>query len=292
IVDPHQHFWDLGRNYHLWLCDPVPVAFRYGDYSAIKRNYLPADYRRDTTRYRIVKTVHVEAAWDRTDPVGETRWIEAIQREFGLPSACVGHAQPDRPDIEQALAGHARSPLVRGIRHKPKASGDPRDARRGEPGSMDDPRWRKGFSGLERFGFSYDLQTPWWHLDAAAELAADFPVTQIIINHTGLPADRTPEALHAWRRGLERAAAQPSVAIKISGLGRPGLPWTIEANGPIIRDAISIFDVERCMFARNYPVDRLAGSVDTIYDGFFAAVADRSPEDQRKLFHDNAIRIY
>jgi predicted TIM-barrel fold metal-dependent hydrolase len=291
IADPHQHFWDLDRNYHPWLCDPVPIAFRYGDYSAIRRNYLPGDYRRDTARYRIVKTVHIEAEWDRADPVGETRWIEKIHQEFGLPSACIGHAQPDRPDVAEVLAAHARSLLVRGIRHKPAAS-HPREAGRGEPGSMDDPRWRAGFSLLERFGFSYDLQTPWWHLDAAAELAADFPGTQIIINHTGLPADRSPEALDAWRRALETVAAKPNVAIKISGLGRAGLPWTVEANGPIIRDAISIFGVERCMFASNYPVDRLASSFETIYAGFFAAVADRAPEEQRKLFHDNAVRIY
>jgi predicted TIM-barrel fold metal-dependent hydrolase len=239
-----------------------------------------------------VKTVHIEAEWDRADPVGETRWIAKIHREFGLPSACIGHAQPDRPEIiEQILAGHAKCPLVRGIRHKPAAS-NAREARRGEPGSMDDPRWRAGFALLERFGFSYDLQTPWWHLDAAAALAADFPATQIIIDHTGLPADRSPEALGAWRHALAAVAAQSNVAIKISGLGRPGLPWTLEANGPIIRDAISIFGPERCMFASNYPVDRLAGSFEAIYEGFFAAVADRSPEDQRKLFHDNAMRIY
>jgi predicted TIM-barrel fold metal-dependent hydrolase len=292
IVDPHQHFWDLGRNYHPWLCDPVPIAFRYGDYSAIKRNYLPADYRRDAGRYRIVKTVHIEAEWNRADPVGETRWIETIHREFGLPNACIGYAQLDRPNVEQVLAGHARSPLVRGIRHKPKAARNPREARRGEPESMDDPRWRAGFSLLERFGFSYDLQTPWWHLDAAAELAADFPATQIIINHAGLPADRSADALGAWRRALETVAANENVAIKISGLGRPGLPWTLEANGPIIRDTIAIFGAERCMFASNYPVDRLAGAFDTIYEGFFAAIADRSADEQRRLFHDDAVRIY
>ena len=292
IVDPHQHFWDIGRNYHPWLRDPVPIAFRYGDYSAIRRNYLPADYRRDMARYRIVETVHIEAEWDRADPVGETHWIEQIHRAFGLPSACVGHAQLDRHDIEEVLAGHAENPLVRGIRHKPKAAGDPRDARRGEPGSMDDPRWRAGYRLLERFGLSYDLQTPWWHLDAGAELAADFPATQVIINHAGLPSDRSTEALGAWRRALETIAAKPNVAIKISGLGRAALPWTLAANGPIIRDTISIFGAERCMFASNYPVDRLAGAFDAIYDGFFAAVADRSPEEQRKLFHDNAVRIY
>ena len=88
---------------------------------------------------------------------------------------------------------------------------------------MDDPRWRAGYALLERFGFSYDLQTPWWHLDAAAALAADFPRTQIVINHTALPSDRTPEGLNGWRRALELVAAQPNVAIKISGIGRAGL---------------------------------------------------------------------
>ena len=292
IVDPHQHFWDLENNYYPWLCDPAPVAFRYGDYSALKRSYLPPDYRGDTAPFRIVKTVHVEAEWDRADPVGETRWLEKIRQTFDLPSACVGHAAPDRPDVGEVLAGHAQSALVRGIRHKPSAARDPREARRGERGSMDDPRWRAGFALLERFGLSYDLQTPWWHLDAAAALAADFPRTQIIINHTGLPADRSAEALAAWRRALELAAAQPNVALKISGLGRPGLPWSVEANAPIIRDAIAIFGAERAMFASNYPVDRLAGSFEAIYDGFFAAVAERPAEELRQLFHDNAVRIY
>ena len=77
------------------------------------------DYRSDCARFRIVKTVHMEAEWDRADPVAETRWIETIAREHGLPSACIGHAEPGRPDIEEVLAGHAKSALVRGIRHKP-----------------------------------------------------------------------------------------------------------------------------------------------------------------------------
>ena len=292
IVDAHHHFWNLDRNYYPWLCDKKPIPFRYGDYSAIRRNYLPADFRRDSADFRIVKTVHMEAEWDRADPVAETRWIETINREFGLPSACIGHAEPDRADIEDVLAGHAKSPLVRGIRHKPRAASNPRDAKRGETGSMDDPRWRAGYALLERFGLSYDLQTPWWHLDAAAALAADFPRIPIVINHTGLPADRSAEGLAGWRRALETVAAQPDVAIKISGLGRAGLPWTVEANGPIIRDTISIFGADRCMFASNYPVDSLAGSYRTIFSGFLAAVADRPREEQLKLFHGNATRIY
>jgi predicted TIM-barrel fold metal-dependent hydrolase len=292
IVDAHQHFWDLDRNYYPWLCDPVPIPFRYGDYSALRRNYLPPDYRRDSARFRVVKTVHMEAEWDRADTVAETRWIETVNGNFGLPSACVGHAELDRPGIEEVLAGHAKSKLVRGIRHKPVAVSDRREAKRGMPGSMDDCVWRKGYALLERFGLSYDLQTPWWHLAAAAELAADFPNTSIILNHTGLPSDRSAQGLAGWRRALAKLAAQPNAAIKISGLGRAGEPWTLAANGTVIREAIAIFGVDRCMFASNYPVDRLAGTFDEIYGGFFAAVADMSSAERHKLFHDNAVRFY
>ncbi|MBS0535565.1 MAG: amidohydrolase family protein [Proteobacteria bacterium] len=292
IVDAHQHFWDLTRNYYPWLCDKEPIPFRYGDYSAIRRNYLPPDLRRDSAGLDLRMTVHMEAEWDRADPVAETRWLESLNAATGLPTACIGHAEFERNNIGDLLAGHAASPLMRGIRQKPAATRSATEAKRGQPGSMDDPAWRNGYALMEKHGLSYDLQTPWWHLDAAAELATDFPRTTIIINHTGLPADRSAEGLAAWRAALERVAAQPNVAIKISGLGQRGLPWTVEANAPIIRDTIAIFGVDRCMFASNYPVDSLAGSYRDIFAGFFAAVADRPDSDQRKLFHDNAVRLY
>jgi predicted TIM-barrel fold metal-dependent hydrolase len=292
IADCHQHFWRLDLNYYPWLCDPKPVHFRYGDYSVIKRNYLPPDYLRDAGGNRVVKTVHEEAWFDPRDPVAETRFVESVAAEYGLPNALIGAAWPSRDDIEAVLAGHAASALARGIRNFPAAAATSRDARRGETDSMDDLKWRRGYALLERHNFSCDIQTPWWHMDALAELAADFPRTRIVIVHTGLPSDRSTEGLAGWRRALETAAARPNVAIKVSGLGEPGRPWTIESNGPVIRDAISIFGADRAMFASNYPVDRVVGTFQTIYDGFRAAVADRPLAEQRALFHDNAVRIY
>ena len=110
--------------------------------------------------------------------------------------------------------------------------------------------------------------------------------------HTRCRTTAAKKALAGWRAALEIAAAQPNVAIKISGLGRPGLPWTLTANGPIIRDTINIFGPERCMFASNFPVDGLTGSFQMIYGGFRAAVSNRPIEERRMLFHDNAVRIY
>jgi predicted TIM-barrel fold metal-dependent hydrolase len=292
IVDAHQHFWDLGRNYLPWLCDEPPIRFRYGDYRALRRNYLPADYFRDAAGHDVVRTVYVETEWDPRDPVGETRWVREIIEETGFPHAIVAGARLDDPRVEAVLADHAEFPRVRGIRHKPRAAPSPDQVENNAPGSMGDPAWRRGFALLERYGLSFDLQTPWWHLEEAAALAHDFPATRIILNHTGLPADRSAEGLAGWRRAMAALAEYPNAAVKISGLGQPGKRWTVEANGPVVRDAIEIFGAERCMFASNFPVDGLCATFDAIYSGFKEIVRDLPEADQRRLFHGNAVRIY
>ncbi|MBL8697882.1 MAG: amidohydrolase family protein [Alphaproteobacteria bacterium] len=292
IVDAHHHVWDPDANYIPWLCDEPPIPFRYGDYRSLRRPYMPDDFRRDWGRHRVVKSVYIETEWDPRDPIGETRWIDAVARRHGLPHAVIAQAWLDRADVAEVLAGQAAFPIVRGIRHKPKASPRREDARRGAPGSMDDPRWRDGYALLARNGLHFELQTPWWHLEAAAALARDFPATMIVLNHTGLPSDRSAEGLAGWRAAMTTLAREPNVAVKISGIGLPGRPWTPENNGPIIRDTIAIFGAARCMFASNFPVDGLAGSFDDIFSGFKRVTSDLPPETRRALFHDNAVRIY
>ncbi len=292
IIDAHQHFWDLERNYLPWLCDQPPIPFRYGDYAAIRRNYLPEDYFRDCAKHAVVKTVYIETEWDPADPVGETRWLQELIDTTGFPHAIVAQARLDRDDVETVLAGHVEHSRVRGIRHKPRAVASPDQVQPGAPGSMGDPNWRRGYALLERFGLSFDLQTPWWHLAEAARLARDFPATQIILNHTGLPADRSPEGLAGWRLAMHALAAEPNVAVKISGLGQLGQPWTIASNGPIVQETIEIFGVQRCMFASNFPVDSLVADFDSIFDGFDAMTRGFSDVERRALFHDNAARSY
>jgi predicted TIM-barrel fold metal-dependent hydrolase len=157
---------------------------------------------------------------------------------------------------------------------------------------MSDPRWRAGFRYLARHGLSFDLQTPWWHLGEAVALAGAFPGILIVLNHTGLPADRSPEGLRAWRVAMGRLAGAPNVAVKISGLGIPGQPWTPESNREVVLRTIDLFGIDRAMFASNFPVDRLVATFDAIYGGFKAIVEDFSLADQRQLFHDNAVRLY
>ena len=240
----------------------------------------------------MVKTVHVETEWDPADPVGETHWLQEVIEATGFPHAIVAQARLDRDDVEAVMAGHAALARVRGIRHKPHAAAAPDRAQPGAPGSMGDPIWRRGYALLARYGLSFDLQTPWWHLAEAAALARDFPQTQIILNHTGLPSDRSAAGLAGWREAMRTLAKEPNVACKISGLGQPGRPWTVESNRPVVLDAIEIFGVERCMFASNFPVDSLVAGFDTIFDGFKTIVAGLGATKQAALFHDNAVRFY
>ena len=235
--------------------------------------------------------MYLETEWDIEDEVGETRWVAALRERHALPTVAVMHARLEHPDVNEVLAGHARFDFVRGVRQKPAAAPSPDRVERGVSGSMDHPSWRRGFARLARHGFSYDLQTPWWHLTEAADLAHDFPDTAIIVNHTGLPVDRSATGLRAWRHALERVATAPNVGLKISGLGHSDQTWPA-GNEAVIRDAIAIFGVTRCMFASNYPVDSLCATYETIVATFTRAVGDRPPAEQRALFRDNALRIY
>ena len=292
IADAHHHIWDLALKAHPWLRDEPMPRFRYGDISAIRKTYLPADYRRDSRSFNVVKTVYVEAEWDSSNPIGELRWVHEMAARHGLPNAMVAQFRLDRDDAADVLKQQAAFPLVKSVRHKPKSATRRSDARRGVPGSMDCPQWRKGFALLANHRLHFDLQTPWWHFDAASDLARDFPGTTIIVNHTGLPADRSPEGLSGWRNAMELLAAQGNVVLKISGLGVPGHRWTAELQGPVVRDAIRIFGVERAMFASNFPVDPLVATFDEIYASFLAITREMPDAARGKLFHDNATRVY
>jgi predicted TIM-barrel fold metal-dependent hydrolase len=69
-------------------------------------------------------------------------------------------------------------------------------------------------------------------------------------------------------------------------------PWDYESNRRIVLDAISIFGIERCMFATNFPVaglrvgyDELVTAVRRMLDGF-------SEQDRERFFITNAMAFY
>ena len=119
LIDAHHHLWDLSQRKHPNLIGEPRHDFFMGDDSALRRDYLPEDYKRDAAGHNVLTTVHCEAEWDRADQIGETRWITQIHAEYGFPGAIVAHAWFDTDNAEEVIAAQAAFPLVRGIRSKP-----------------------------------------------------------------------------------------------------------------------------------------------------------------------------
>ena len=111
IVDAHHHFWDLQRNYHPWLRDLPRIPFRYGDYEAICRDFLPEDYFALDAPHHVVKTVMMEGEWDPRDPLGEARWATTLNARCGFPNAMAGQVWLDRDDVADVLREYRSMPL-------------------------------------------------------------------------------------------------------------------------------------------------------------------------------------
>ena len=291
IIDPHHHLYDLDHYRYPWLQDAmVPILF--GDYTAIRKNYLVEDYLADCRNQNVVKSVHVDVGFDRTDPVGETRWLQSVADQHGYPHGIVGYADLGLPDVQAVLEGHAQFSNIRGIRHSLNYHPDPVKTYLDRPGITNEAAWRSGYALLRRFDMSFDLQIYYPQMEDAYDLARSFPDVQIILDHAGMPVDRAPDDVDGWRSAMARLAEAPNVACKISGLGMTDWTWTTDSIRPFVHHAIEAFGMDRCMFASNFPVDKLFGSYDVLFAAFKEIATGFSTDERRKLFHDNAARFY
>jgi len=290
IIDAHHHLFDLGKHRYPWLQDGVkPIVF--GDYSSICRDYVLEDFLEDCKNQNVVKSVHLDVGFDPNDPVGETRWLQAVADAHGFPHGIVGYANLSTPNVRDVLEGHLAFTNFRGIRQSLNYHPDPVKTYLDRPGVSRESDWRRGFALLREFGLSFDLQIYYPQMEEAFDLARAFPDTQIILDHTGMQVDG-PENFSAWKTGMLRLAASPNVACKISGLGMGDWTWTTQTIRPYALSAIDAFGVERCMFASNFPVDKLFSSYDAIFDAFKEITTGFSPGERRRLFHDNAEKFY
>lgn len=293
VIDAHHHCWNLTQGNYPWLQeDYLGERFFLGAYEKLRRDYLPDHYRADTEGYRIIGTVHIEAERARTQQVDETRWLSQLRERTGLPTVLVPHASFVQPDLIEVLTAHTSFAEVRGIRSKPVTSRDPHSSVRGQSGTMQDPAWLDGLAQLEKFGLSWDLRVPFWHLLEAAEVAKLFPGIAIILNHTGLPLDRSAQGLATWRQGMEALADAPNVYIKLSELGLRGGCWDPLSNRQVLREAVSIFGSDRAVFASNLPVSGLSASFDTIFNGVLDALDDLDQDAIDHVFAHNARTFY
>ena len=291
IIDPHHHLWDLSRLNYPWLGAADKTTF-FGDYSALAKSYLAVDYLANSDQQKLTASVHIQAEADPSDPVAETRWLSEVAEQSGtVPSAIVAYADFTRPDIAAILEAHCHFDRVRGIRQILNYHPDSGLSYTDE-NLLDNESWHSNFSLLKKFELSFDMQIYYQQMAQAAQLADTHPAIQIILNHTGMPVERDASGIEGWRQGMARLAQCPNVAVKISGLGMCDPRWSIGSIRPFVLDTIDRFGVERCMFASNFPVDRLFSSYEHLYDAYRTIISPFSSAQQHRLLHDNAAGFY
>ena len=283
--------------------------------------HLPEIYHADTGKYTVEGFVHIQAAWEGKKPmdmVEETVWLQSLHTK---PRAIVGQAHlEDRNNLPRVLEGHqASSAVFRGVRdmiasHPAKGVMD--HNHRGDAWKSD--AFREGLALLGEKGLTYDAYLYAHQLKDFIRLARTVPGTQIVLDHLGCPialagphggigktAAERELILQNWYEDLASLAELPNIHVKLSGLLMPVLGFgfhlrshrataseVVDAIGPHIEYGLKIFGTDRCMFASNFPMDKVSVSFENLYDAYFQLTDHLPQPDQQKLFMDNALAFY
>jgi predicted TIM-barrel fold metal-dependent hydrolase len=293
IIDAHTHLWDLSLDRHPWLRPQDTSVQAVPGMDRIRRDFVEADYVSAAAGQNIVASVHVEALWDANDPVGETEWLDTLDKSRGVAvryTAAAPLGTPQAQEILERQAAHARVVGIRDILSfhptEPEKSFASRDDK------AQDPAWRRDVARLAGFGFVLELMMYPYQLDAVLDVARSFPDLRILVNHCASPIDRDEEGMRRWRDSVRLLGREPNVAIKVSN------PWgydpepTDESIRAVVLHCIECFGTDRTIFGSDWPVARVKVELADIYDAYRRITAKMTPAEQRALFHDNAKRIY
>jgi predicted TIM-barrel fold metal-dependent hydrolase len=291
VIDPHIHLWDTQSVEYPWLNNPA-VAFS-GDNRLLPQRYDVAAFLEDTEGIEVLATVDVEA--NPLDPVAEAAWLQSAAENpesRGHPHGIVCYVDLSEAEAPRLFDRLSRYPNVRGIRQILNTHMDAR-FRYVNRNYMTERRWRENLARLAQFDWSFDLQFYPRQCTEASEVVGANPDTVFVINHTGMYVDRdSAQGWEEWRRSLRVLASYSNTAIKISGLAMFDHHWTTASFRPLVFEALECFGADRCMFASNFPIDRLHSNYSTLWHAYADITSGLSAGERDNLFVHNAARCY
>jgi predicted TIM-barrel fold metal-dependent hydrolase len=130
-------------------------------------------------------------------------------------------------------------------------------------------------------------------LPIAINLVSVCPDVSFILDHCGVPQVKE-KALDPWRAQIREISRFPNVVCKVSGLVAYADPknWTAEDLRPYVDYVIACFGWDRVLFGSDWPVCTLSASYQQWVETLQFITKDAGEANQRKLFHDNAVRVY
>jgi predicted TIM-barrel fold metal-dependent hydrolase len=275
IVDAHQHLWDLDLFHYAWLKD-LPV---------LNRSFRMNDYCDATKDLAIEKSVHLEADVDEPFMVDETNYVLRLADRADNPlEGVVACGRPESEEFKtylERILGHPKLKGIRRILHT-----QPDDLGQSET-------FIENVNSLAGYDLSFDLCVLARQLPLAIRLVSRCPDVTFILDHCGVPQVRE-KILDPWRANIQAIAKFPNVFCKISGLVAYADPlnWTGEDLRPYVEHAIECFGWDRVLFGSDWPVCTLSASYQQWVDALVSLTRGAGEVNQKKLFRENAIRIY
>jgi predicted TIM-barrel fold metal-dependent hydrolase len=275
IVDAHQHLWDLDLFHYAWLKD-LPV---------LNRPFRMNDYCDATKGLAIEKSVHLEADVDEPFMVDETNYVLRLADRADNPlEGVVACGRPESEKFKtylERILGHPKLKGIRRILHT-----QPDDLGQSET-------FIENVNSLAGYDLSFDLCVLARQLPLAIRLVSRCPDVTFILDHCGVPQVRE-KILDPWRANIQAIAKFPNVFCKISGLVAYADPlnWTGEDLRPYVEHAIECFGWDRVLFGSDWPVCTLSASYQQWVDALVSLTRGAGEVNQKKLFRENAIRIY
>jgi L-fuconolactonase len=277
IVDTHQHLWDLSRFRLPWIQRDSPL----------NRSFVLRDYLQAAHGLNVVRAVYMEVDVAPEQQVAEAEWILDVCRQGNTPTvAAVISGRPASDQFAAYLNRFRGNRYLKGLRQVLHNAGNP-------AGFCLSREFIRGIRLLGERGLSFDLCMRPGELADAARLIEACPDTRFILDHCG-NGNVQARDLAPWRRGMERVARHRNVVGKVSGILASARPrhWSADDLAPVVNHTLAVFGPERVMFGGDWPVCTLAGTLRQWVEALRQIVHGRPQADQRKLFHDNAVRFY
>jgi len=275
IVDTHQHLWDLDLFRYSWL----------GSLPALNRSFRMSDYLAAAKGLDVVKSVHLEADVDESYMLDETRHVLALGNQPDNPlEGIVACGRPESDDFKSYLDQIAGHPKLKGIRRVLHTQPD-------EVGQG--VTFINNVALLSGYGLSFDLCVLARQIPIAIRLVSKCPDVVFILDHCGVPQVKEKN-LDPWRSYITEIAKFSNVSCKISGLVAYADPqrWTTDDLRPFVEHAIASFGWDRVLFGSDWPVCTLSASYQQWVAALKEITRDAGEVNQRKLFRDNALRVY
>ena len=270
-IDAHQHFWRYDAAEYGWIDNAM---------TGLKRDFLPADLRREMDAAGFDASVAVQA---RQTPE-ETQWLLALADAHPFVAGVVGWIDLRASDVEAELERVRAHPRLVGLRHIVQAEADDFLAR---------PDVRRGVAALQRADVPYDLLVYARQLRAVVEFVDGFPRQRFVLDHLGKP-DIRANGFESWKQNFAALARFPNVCCKLSGLVTEAHwdSWTPSQLRPYIDVALEAFGPERLMIGSDWPVCTLAGSYQRTMEVVVDAIGPLSPDERAEILGGTAQRFW